>query len=652
MTGNSTSARRGKKGNAQLRRTFCLLLAAIMLISIFAIAKPRPATAAGDVYSPGVYNPRGDKLERPAYLAGNFGTPGKPASIVVADENGDRKLIPFIGNSDWSQALIPMDCVSSTWGYFRVTLHLEAGEYRFKVAQKNSDNIGKDKYYWYGLDGYRVDTAKAPYEDIYNNDANGFNNVGIYMTKADDVTFYFVDGARNPFREWQPKPPYYAQDLENKGDYENAPWHMISAMPAHVGSVSGDGNGVIWDHYSDMWQWNKDGWWLVDTVENKTLKDRVRECYAPFWFDITEVMQSGTITESGFTTAIQGELFLTRRTQVNEKGSDGKWQVDNGEYPDGNAKDPSDDDSFYMTYTGLHYMDENNVPIASISHPRAAEDFDLQLYYDYDAQPAHGVSNNVVFKSPVTVNVAGVYTYYMSLKLDGDNGVKYDGKTTSYAEPKINNAADFVQGPQEKMQAVYFPTITMKPVTDFTAGTSVTIKGDSYGYSPEANGKNNVTLKLVGEVTVDDTTTTVFSKIYRNIPADKNTGLWELPTEALPAGTYTAKSYISVTTDEQLDPQSRTSELVNDAIKESKYNYKVIFDDSDTERVRIHSANNITISESLVELITFEVKAPDPSPSPSPSPSPIPSPSPSPSPSPYPSPDPDPIPDPYPSPDP
>lgn len=227
-----------KKQNKIFNRIICLTLVFILAFPVLFTAGVNASYTAPATANPGVYAPRTDEESRPAYLHGTFNQK-TGAGIAVYDDSGKREVIALDG-ANWDGIL--MDCVSSSWGYFRITLYLPAGEYEFKVEQKNSGGMGD---YWYGLDGYRYDSGKWPYVDIYNNywDDNGndygnkeFNNIHINLTESDDVTFYFVDGDRAPdFDEYNPPPPWYT--------INNAKLHYIAASPEKPANIYINGIG-------------------------------------------------------------------------------------------------------------------------------------------------------------------------------------------------------------------------------------------------------------------------------------------------------------------------------------------------------------------------------------------------------------------------
>ncbi|MCL2672216.1 MAG: Cna B-type domain-containing protein, partial [Clostridiales bacterium] len=504
-----------------VKRALGLLMALMLLFGLL----PAVSFAAYTIGpNPSTYAARPDQntAPRPAYLAGSFfSTPG--AGLVVYDAAGDRKVIPFTNtSSDWNTSKLLMDCVSSDWGYYRVTLYLPAGGYQFKVYQENAvggklSKVSADKWnYWFGLDGYIYSKwdwdgqYPWPGTDIYNNDPTGgsygasadYNNVHIDLVEPDDVTFYFIDGTRSDFLEYAPNPsPWYANDnwrlnttldpawgINGGRDARNAQIHYIAAYPEkqiNRGPANDPDVVGLYDHFD---------WYRTHYPYDGSAHDRFRPFSTPFWFGIKRTMKSDTITsDTGIATGVRGDMFLFRRTDFLATGGIGN--NDGGK-------------AYYKNNTGDYYSNIVNSPYANISNPngtnatttmsggtRTADGLRMDLWSSHATQlvdAAGNATNDMYFGSAVSANVAGVYTYYM-------DKVRFGKVGSSITEPYVNEAYDFTQGPRARYQAVYLPTIVLNtPPTGLNDESPIRFTGDSYGYNTDANTSNIVYGKLMG----------------------------------------------------------------------------------------------------------------------------------------------------------
>ena len=473
-----------------------------------------PGAGAAYVIPPdrvGGYFPRADQMNRPVYLRGTFNQmPG--AGIVGYDAAGKRQVVSLTG-MNWDE--IPMDCISSSWGYFKITLALPRGSYEFKMEQKNSRSSANSDSpqtdYWYGLDGYMYSQwdwgGEYPWPgvDIYNNGPYDYNNIHIDLAYDDDVTFYFVDGSRAEFLEYSPASPWYAQDnwklnTEPGGGRERtAKLHYISAYPEDVRNRVGTPNGYSIDENGrkglyDHFEWHN-GKQVNGVTISGIVSNRFRPFLTPFWFGITEPMQSGIINRlSGTAVNIRADMFLFRRTDVNDPGGIGdRW-----------------DKVYYKKHTQSYYRVDHS-PYITIINPNGCNAADANVISGVrkndglrlDLQINNGndglgmwdnalENNNMIFRNDSEIKVAGVYTYYM-------DGVTFGKDNGTFVEPVVNGAYDFMQGAKNRYQAVYLPTVTVEPLpSTIYDNTPISLKGASCGYNITGDADNVIRGKLYG----------------------------------------------------------------------------------------------------------------------------------------------------------
>ena len=324
------------------------------------------------------YSPRPANDGRTVLLHGNFTENGANKSIIVipSDQNGNSKTTDVGANEHSSVGgwdTIEMDCFNPARGYYKTTLRLKADvNYQFKIEQKNSGGI---KDVWYGLDGYMSRYAT----DAFNGGSDA--NINLILKHDDDVTFFFIDGDRGSFEEWQPAPP--PQESNQPG----TKFHLVTVSIKLRNNLSGLGGG------NNIFDNNAGGTW------------RQREVFAPLWYSLTSLFESGEIAENGKGVSAAAELFLFRRTDVGDKGIYGKWQLDNDiENP---AKDKNSD---YWKNAGDFFSKEENAPNVNITDPNG-DNINLPLAYAEDEkQPRHEEkSNNIVFEGGAKIETAGVH---------------------------------------------------------------------------------------------------------------------------------------------------------------------------------------------------------------------------------------------------
>ena len=149
------------------------------------------------------YSPRPAKDRRTVFLHGDFSRNGanRPLIVIPDGTNGNSKTVSIGDNAHSSVGAwdsIEMDCFNPERGYYKTTLRLKGGvHYQFKMEQKNSGGV---KDVWYGLDGY------MPRYDVDPFNGSSDANINLFLKKDDDVTFFFIDGDRDSFAEWQPSP--------------------------------------------------------------------------------------------------------------------------------------------------------------------------------------------------------------------------------------------------------------------------------------------------------------------------------------------------------------------------------------------------------------------------------------------------------------
>ena len=472
-------------------------------------------TAAVDDYSP-----RPAKDGRTVFLHGDFSKNGADKSIIVipADQNGNSKTVLVGGNGHstvgtWDS--IEMDCFNQERGYYKVTLHLKKDvQYQFKMEQKNSGGI---KDVWYGLDGYmsRFDV------DSFNGGSDA--NITLRLKHDDYVTFFFIDGDRGTFEEWQPAPPH--PEYNQPG----TKFHLITVSTKIRNNLQGLGNegenNNIFDNYAG-------GKW------------RQRDAFSPVWYSLTSLPGNGEITKNGADISAAGTLYLFRRTDTGDIGIHGKWQLDN------DIPNPAQDkNSDYWKNAGAFFSSAENAPKLHLTDANG-EDVSFVLSYAADEkQPRHEENaNNIIFEGNANVTTAGVYTCYL-------DEMNLDGILT-------DDAQNFLAYPRHPAQSIYLPTITSQPAKTENDG-SITLSGQIYGQNKTAPDKNTVFILLTtkGQNNEQALTAAGFEKSAGNyqriytVAADGK-GLWNL-SHSLPAGDYTAKIFADVLTPQLIDPLSR-----------------------------------------------------------------------------------------------
>ena len=496
------------------------------------------------------YLPRPAKDGRTVILHGDFSGNGADKSIIVipSDRSGNSKTVS-VGSNEHSSAggwdSIEMDCFNKEHGYYKTTLRLKGNtNYQFKMEQKNSAGI---KDVWYGLDGYmsRFDM------DSFNGGSDA--NINLFLKHDDDVTFFFVDGDRGSFVEWQPEPPH--QEYNQPG----TKFHLISVSTKLRNNLNGlGGYNNIFDNYAG-------GKW------------RERDSFAPIWYSLTALPESGEITKDGADISATGELYLFRRTDAGSIGIYGKWQLDNSiEHP------AADKHSDYWKNAGSFFSKPENAPKLRVSNPNK-EDMSFALLYAADEkQPRHELNaNNIVFEGRSKINAAGVYSYYLDeLNLDGT---------------QTDDAQNFILYPRHAAQSIFLPGIALDPVSWEAGKTDVTLSGQINGQNelhPEMNTvyvlitanyeKNAGQLAAHGFEKNGDK----YQRVYKVTSGEK--GTWNLKLQ-LPAGEYGAKVFADVFSQQLIDPLARNfsrdlynvsgTDGINDLNTDSGYANSVYLED-------------------------------------------------------------------------
>jgi len=499
----------------QLKRILFGSLAILLTLS----ATPRTAEAV--TANTSEYAPRPAKDGRTVYLHGDFTKNGTDTSIIVipAGQNTKSQTVAVGANTHsavggWDS--IEMDCFNPAFGYYRTTLRLQGGIlYQFKMEQKNSAGI-KDT--WYGLDGYmsRFDT------DSFN--GGGDNNINLFLAHDDDVTFFFIDGDRHSFVEWQPAPPH--QEYNQPG----TKLHLISVSTKIRNNLQGlhtsSGTNNIFDNFSGgAWRW--------------------RDAFSPVWYSLTELPESGEITKAGASLTATGALYMFRRTDVGEIGMYGDWQLDNHI-----ANPAQDENSDYWRSAGSFFSRPENAPTLRVTDPTGA-DASFPLPYAADEkQPRHEPNaNNIIFEGNAAIEAAGVYTYYIDdLNLDGT---------------PTDDAQNFILSPRAPAQSIFLPSIAMHPVVTDGDMRTTHLSGQVFGPNRQEADANAVYILLTAAEPENAAQLTEsgfmqngddYQKLYET-NADTQ-GLWQLPL-SLPSGAYTALAFADVFTAQLIDPLSR-----------------------------------------------------------------------------------------------
>jgi len=469
----------------------------LLLLFLLALV---PASAVPAVRSQ--YAPRPAADGRTAILHGNFSRNGAEKSLIVipADNKGNSKTTDIGTNAHsavggWDS--IEMDCFNRVRGYYKTTLRLRGGVlYQFKIEQKNSGGV---KDVWYGLDGYMSRLAT----DVCNGGSDA--NINLFLKHDDDVTFFFADGDRGDFVEWQPAPPHTTEIQPG------TKFHLISVSTKLRSNLQGLGyegnnNNIFDNNARGAWRWRDD--------------------FAPVWYSLTALPQSGEIVPGGTEISAVGELYLFRRTDVGELGMYGKWQLDN------NIPQPAlDKNSDYWRNAGAFYSRAENAPTLRLSDPNGA-DIGFALPYAADEkQPRHEEgANNIVFEGASRAESAGVYSYYL-------DEVDMDGTL-------LDDAQNFAAYPRHPAQSVFLPTLAPTDLRQAENG-AVTLSGQVYGHNRTDLRGNTVYVLLSGE-----------GQRTLQTAAPDAQGRWSL--ELAPAqGDYDVKIFAEVFTPQLIDPLAR-----------------------------------------------------------------------------------------------
>ncbi|MDR1565265.1 MAG: hypothetical protein LBS74_09930 [Oscillospiraceae bacterium] len=499
-----------------------MILTLMLLVPLFCFTTQAVSAVTDD------YQPRPAKDGRTAYLHGDFTSTLGSTDIIVVPSSKSGKSYTTVnvgGNSHSSTGAwdsIEMDCFDKERGYYKTTLALKSGSYKFKIEQLNSAGI---KDYWYGLDGYMT---------TYGNPFNGNSDADINLSlKHDDlVSFYFIDGDLSSFEEWLPRPPH---TTENQSGTR---FHLVNVSTRLKNNLNGlpvgDGNNIFDNSTSSSW--------------------RVRTPMTPIWYSITQALPNGEIGESDVNVNTQAELFLFRRTQVGES-ADGKWQVDN------DKTDPAlDRSSYYWNNAGAFFSDADNFPKLSLTTPLNKQE-SLALPYAEDAlQPRHEEgANNIVFKAGRSISNAGVYSYFM-------DETNLDGTQT-------DDAQGFVKYPREPLQAVFLPSIKLESASyGGTAEAEITLRGTIGGANKDDSALNQICVLLSTTADAEDTAA-INALIDRGFVYDSANGKykrlysaevinngasWELNlVEGLPKGEYEILAFVDVTTPNLINTNAR-----------------------------------------------------------------------------------------------
>ena len=489
---------------------------AVLLISNIPVSYEEAIVAITDKYSP-----RPAKDNRTVILHGDFSKNGTDKSIIVipSDQDGNSKTVS-IGSNEHSSVgswdSIEMDCFNPERGYYETTLRLKGGVYyQFKMEQKNSAGI---KDVWYGLDGYmsRFDI------DSFNGGSDA--NINLFIKHDDDVTFFFIDGDRGSFVEWQPAPPH--EEYNQPG----TKFHLITVSTKLKNNLQGLGsegnNNNIFDNYSGgTWRW--------------------RDAFSPVWYSLTSLPESGEINEYGANILATGELYMFRRTDTGEIGMYGKWQLDNDI-----ANPAQDKNSDYWKNAGAFFSEPENAPKLHITDS-SGKDMSFALPYAADErQPRHEENaNNIVFEGTSKIETAGVYTYYL-------DEMNLDGTLT-------DDAQNFVLYPRHPAQSIYLPTITLNSVNKDDSKDSVTISGQVYGQNKLNPDSNTVYVLITAndETAAEQLSVLDFGQIdgkYQKVytTTTDSQGLWNLKLN-LPNNNYDVKAFVDVFSPQLIDPLSR-----------------------------------------------------------------------------------------------
>ena len=491
------------------------------------------------------YSPRPAKDGRKAILHGDFSKDGTDKSIIVipSDQKGNSKTVEIGSNGHSSVGgwdSIEMDCFNRERGYYKTTLRLKKDvNYQFKIEQKNSAGI---KDVWYGLDGYmsRFDT------DTYNGGSDA--NINLYLKHDDDVTFFFIDGDRGSFEEWQPQPPH------SSSNQPGTKFHLITVSTKIRNNLQGiDGgigsNNIFDNNASGAWRWRSD--------------------FSPVWYSLTSLPQSGEINKTGADILAKGELYMFRRTDVGELGIYGKWQLDN------DIENPAQDkNSDYWKNAGEFFSNPENAPKLNIIDSNGKNISFVLPYASDEKQPRHEEgANNIIFEGTSNIESCGVYTYYF-------DEINLDGTLT-------DDAQNFVSYQRHPAQSIYLPSLALTPVNQDEVKNTVALSGQIHGQNKLTPEKNEVYILIVSDngESADELLLIGFEKVDEKYQKVYNThtdadGLWDIDI-SLPNGSYSSKIFADVFTPQLIDPLSRNfshdvylienTEGINDSNNENSY---------------------------------------------------------------------------------
>ena len=503
------------------------------------------------------YAPRPAKDGRTVFIHGDFSKNGTNTSVIVIPDGqkGNSKTVSVGANSHsaagaWDS--IEMDCFNPERGYYKTTLRLKGGLlYQFKMEQKNSAGI---KDVWYGLDGYM---SRFP-TDAFNGGSDA--NINLYLKHDDDVTFFFIDGDRGSFVEWQPAPPHQT---------ENQPgtkFHLITVSTKIRNNLqgieqNGSRNNIFDNNSGGSWRW--------------------RDPFSPVWYSLISLPESGEISQNGNEISAAGALYMFRRTDAGEIGMYGKWQLDNDiENP---ARDKNSD---YWKNAGAFFSQPENAPRLYMTGSNG-EAIPFPLAYAADEkQPRHEEgANNIIFEGAATVETAGVYTYYL-------DEMNLDGTLT-------DDAQNFTAYPRPPAQSVYLPSLTLDSIAPENGKNEIALSGQVYGHNKWQTERNTVYVMLTAREAEAESLTALgfekkgetYQKIY-TVSADSQ-GVWRLAL-SLPGGRYAVKAFADVYTPQLIDPQARNfskelysvenTEGINDLNAENTYAGQFYLQDFIAER--------------------------------------------------------------------
>ena len=348
-------------------------------------------------------------------------------------------------------------------------------------------------------------------------------------------------------------------------------------------------------------------------------------------------MESGVISNSGgIAVDVESAMFFFRRTDVNDDAGIGTGY----------------DYGYYKSNAQNYYKEIANTPYVTVSNPNGGnasnssiisstiKNDGLQLDLSDINNGLGGLfGNDMIYNANANVHVAGVYTYYM-------DGVTFGKASGGYSnEPILNEAYDFTQGPKNRYQAVYLPTVTIDAITPPKYdNTLIALSGTSSGYNVTQDSDNVIYGKLTGilQTPYDELNMTAMTALQATVAAkgsgnsltvidkganvaeltllftttaSKTNGAWDWGTITLPKSDsdtdgYDVKVYLEVKSTEQLDESSREyNKTVTEFLETlDSIDYSDIFGSVTNKNDYIYSNGTNTYARSSFAATKIEVK--------------------------------------------